>query len=66
MKVNRKVTPKLDIKSVNIKNSALKTKMEEAKTAINRSGPVEDLKIRINTEQVQKVAMEVKQKNYFL
>ncbi len=62
VKVNRTVTPKLDIKSVNVKNHALKTKMEEAKTALNRSGPVEDLKIQINTEQVQKVAMEVKQK----
>ncbi|WP_375102264.1 CD3337/EF1877 family mobilome membrane protein (plasmid) [Paenibacillus sp. RS8] len=62
VRVNRKVTPKLDIKTVNIKNSTLKTKMEEAKTALNRSGPVEDLKIQINTEQVQKVAMEVKQK----
>lgn len=62
VKVNRKVVPNIEIKTVNINNPQLKTKMEEAKTALNRSGKAEDLKIQINTEQVQKVAMEVKQK----
>ena len=60
--VQRSVVTNLGIKTVNIKDAELKSKMEKAKEALNPKISNPNGHIEINTVEKQRVALQVKQK----